>query len=111
MSLAATAATPLRKSPLLWLGLGTTLQLVPFQCSIKVVSTLLVCCQPTAHASLVASIATPRRIWRSPGLGLVTRVQLLPSQCMVIVPPPEPTAHASLVATAATPSSSEVPPG
>src|SRR5690348_14072261 len=57
ISLAATAATPLRVLLLgLGLGLGTILQACPSQCSIKVPPTLLL---PTAQASSAATTVTP----------------------------------------------------
>src|SRR5436190_683556 len=73
MSLAATAATPLKDEPSLpWLGLGTTLQ-----------------------TSVAASAATP---WSVPVPGLATMLHELPFQCKTR----EPTAQTSSAARAST---------
>src|SRR5690242_9619875 len=92
------------------LGLGTCVQVVPFQCTIKVVILLLVKTSPTAQASLCELAATLNRSLSlpvPPGLGLGTCVQLVPSQCStrVLSPAPlekKPTAQASLADTART---------
>src|SRR5439155_7763860 len=100
-SFVETAATALRPSDPV-LGLGTMLQLVPFQCSISVWrSPLLVPWYPTAQTSFVETAATPLR---SPGVELGTTLQLVPSQCSTSVPTllAYPTVQTSLAETAAT---------
>src|SRR5216684_3380275 len=87
--LAVTTATPLK--PLLkvpTLGLETTLQLVPFQCSISVCTALLMPPEePTAQMSLAATTATPLKLFKPftelSTLGLDTTFQLVPFQCSV----------------------------
>src|SRR2546428_1363433 len=98
------AAAPSRRLRLeLGLGLETTLQLVPFHCSISVCSTPLLITDPTAQMSVAEMMAIPLS---SPALGLEITLQLLPFHCSIRVPRPlgvpnSPTAHTSLVATAA----------
>src|SRR5216684_986236 len=104
--LAVTTATPLK--PLLkvpTLGLLTTLQLVPFQCSISVCTALLMPPEdPTAQMSLAATTATPLKLFEvGSTLGLLTTFQLVPFQCSISVcPAPDPTAQISEAATTAT---------
>src|SRR6266566_3191229 len=106
MSVAETMATPKKRlASVLGLGLETTLQLLPFHCSISVPLPL----SPTAHTSLVETAATPKRSLNAPsGLGLATMLHCLPFQCsMRVCETPLaleafPTAHTSLVETAAT---------
>ncbi len=52
------AVTASRKAPCPTLAPKTTLQFVPFQCSIKVVKELPAVCCPTAHTSLLATPST-----------------------------------------------------
>src|SRR6266568_4741646 len=61
----------------LGLGLATTLQLVPSQCSISVcLLPLALMKSPTAHTSLAETLATPlRSLTDGPGLGLGTTLQ------------------------------------
>src|SRR5260221_9813973 len=106
MSVAETMATPLSVLvSVLGFGLATTLQLVPFQCSM---SDALVPVSPTAHTSAVETAATARRV---PLPGLETTLQLVPSQCRVSVTKRLglgsniPTAQMSVTETAVTPSS------
>src|SRR5262249_938517 len=79
-SLAVTAATPsswLMADP--WLGLATTRQLAPSQCSMRVWPGLL---SPTAQTSLAVTAATSLSwLMVDPWLGLATTLQLAPSQC------------------------------
>jgi hypothetical protein len=91
------------------LGLETTLQLVPFQCSISVWLSLLA--YPTAQTSLAETAATSFRTSSDPTLGLETTLQLVPFQCSISVctlsvPPMDirvcPTAQMSLDDTTAT---------
>src|SRR5262249_59429728 len=93
------------------LGLGTTAQLVPFHCSIRVPLPL----SPTAHTSLADTAATP--LSPAPGptpLGLATMLQAVPFQCSVrvwnTVPAPlvvwkSPAAQTSFAEMAVTPAS------
>src|SRR5258708_17141446 len=98
------AAAPSRILMLaLGLGLETTLQLVPFHCSISVCSTPLLITDPTAQMSVAEMIAIPLS---SPAPGLEITLQLLPFHCSIRVPRPlgvpnSPTAHTSFVAPAA----------
>src|SRR6266702_4238344 len=90
MSLAATAVTAVRAlSEVPGLGLGTTLQLVPSQCSVSVrgaVDTLGSKCSPTAQASVGDVAVTPYSSLTScPTLGLGVTLQLVPSQCSMSV--------------------------
>src|SRR5215831_1717334 len=108
MSPAETTAAPvkmLNSGP--GLGLGTTAQLVPFQCSIRVPLPL----SPTAHTSLLDTAAAPSSsAWGPVPLGLGMMLQVVPFQCSVSVwktPLPfwdAPTARTSLAATTVTPS-------
>ena len=73
------------------LGLGTTVQLVPSQCSISVSVAASFggatgVEKPTAHTSLGASATTPFN-WLAPlpTLGLATIFQLVPSKCITSV--------------------------
>jgi hypothetical protein len=81
----------------LGLGLGTTLQLVPFHCSITVeVIPLMPVTEPTAQMSLGETAATPAS---RPGEGLETAFQPVPFHCSVRVWAPfpvSPTAQTSL---------------
>src|SRR5579859_209187 len=92
------------------LGLVTTLQCEPFQCSTSGCSEVLVVI-PTAQTELAETAAIPKREFPpEPGLGLVTTLQREPFQCSVSVcaiPPAllsYPTAQTSLAETAVTPS-------
>src|SRR6266581_5702685 len=113
MSLAETMATAKKRlASVLGLGLETTLQLLPFHCSISVPLPL----SPTAHTSLVETAATPKRSLNAPsGLGLGTMLHAVPSQCKVSVwSLPRvlslvPTAQTSLAETLATAWSSLFP--
>src|SRR5260370_41079281 len=76
MSVAEMVATPCSVLvSVLGFGLATTLQLVPFHCSM---SDALVPPSPTAHTSLVETAATARSV---PLLRLETTLQLVPSHC------------------------------
>ena len=66
-------------SDVLGLGLDSTLQPLPFQCSTNVFSVLPLL--PTAKQLLVLGHATPSSCASFPGLGLVITPQLLPFQC------------------------------
>src|SRR5262249_41345593 len=122
-SVAETAAAAARLlKPVLALGLGTTLQLVPSQCSISVCVALLALGwkPPTAHTSVPETAVTPfSSLFCVPGLGLGTTLHVRPFQCSVRVcagPNPAtvklPTAQTSLLETAATPSRMlSAPPG
>src|SRR6266571_1442325 len=112
MSVAETTATPFN-----WfvevptLGLLTTFQLVPFQCSINVWKAPLELVEdPTAQMSVAETTATAfRTLFDVPTLGLETTFQLVPFHCSISVcwTPPEvvenPTAQTSEAETAATP--------
>ena len=94
------------------LGLGTTLQALPFQCSMRVLLKSL----PTAQALVADVAATPSRASVPEGLGLGTTSQALPFQCSIRVllvwgDPLTPTAQALLgdVAAAALRTLSLVP--
>ncbi len=69
-------------------GLGTTLQLIPFQCSMRVWGRLLLLTKeyPTAQ-TFFAEMATTlsRTSLYPPGLGLAITVQLVPFQCSTSV--------------------------
>src|SRR2546427_599658 len=109
-SLGETAVTPVMKLfPLVvgkGFGLGTTLQEVPFQCSVSVA--VVPPTAPTAQASPGEIAATPRRSLRpEPTLGLATTDHLVPFQCSVSVRSTDPTswnpaAHASVLESAET---------
>src|SRR5947209_11998611 len=112
MSLVETAATP--RSQLVLdptLGLGTTCQVVPSQCSISALRrvALLFWKSPTAQMSLAETAATPRsKLEPDPSLELGTTSQLMPSQCSISVWSvsslwASPTAQMSLAEMAATP--------
>src|SRR5262249_50879267 len=82
MSLAEVRAAPDRvlNTAVEGLGLGTTAQLVPFHCSIRVPLPL----SPTAHTSLLDTAATPLSPAPGPApLGLATMLQAVPFQCSV----------------------------
>ena len=65
------------------LGVGTRVQAVPFQWTIRVRVKLPV--SPTAHALRAGGRRNPRcRMAPAPGLGLGTRVQAVPFQCRII---------------------------
>src|SRR6266853_463228 len=115
-SFADTAMTPRSWLEMVWvlgpptLGLGTTVQLVPSQCSVRVfcgrspfsASTK----NPTAQASFGAIAVTPKRfICPLPGLGLGTTLYAVPSKCSINVAPRAtvPTAQTSLVGSAEIP--------
>src|SRR6266849_3769835 len=70
-------------------GLGTTLQLVPSQCSVRVCcicGVLPIPCVPTAQMSFVEMAVTPLSMLSSvPIFGLGTMVQFVPSQCSISV--------------------------
>src|SRR5436309_6335617 len=85
MSLLATTATPYRTPG--WLS-GTTLQLLPSQCSVSVWSLGAGYNMPTAQTSLLAppTATTPHSsLSAEPGLGLGTMFHCVPSQCSVRV--------------------------
>src|SRR5947209_8700432 len=92
MSVAEIAATPkslLPHDP--GLGLGTTCQLVPSQCSVSVCSLPLFPRYPTAQMSVAETAATPSSsVSFNPGLGLGTTCQLVPFQCSISVWPEPP---------------------
>jgi hypothetical protein len=71
------------------LGLGTRVQLAPFQCRIRVLefSPPVPYTQPAAHASEADIALTPVRKLPSvtSGLGLGICIQLVPSQCSISV--------------------------
>src|SRR5437588_559806 len=74
---AETAATPLRTGGEAGLGLLTTLQLVPFQCSITVCPPPpWVPSEPTTPMSQTLTADTAPRPSGTPGLGLFTTLQL-----------------------------------
>src|SRR5258707_2187155 len=76
-----TAVTPSNSPPFLGVGLATTRQLLPFQCSIKVLSEPPLPNRiPTAHTSLLATPATPDRLsLLKEGVG--TMLRCVPSKC------------------------------
>src|SRR2546428_449496 len=76
--LSAVAASRTELDP--GLGLATTLQLVPFHCSISVCSNTLELGMkaPTAQMSVAETMATPLSPLDDPGLGLATTLQLVP---------------------------------
>src|SRR5688572_16308421 len=88
-SFAELAATPYGAfSPAVpGLGLGTIVQLVPFQCRIKVVwSGPPLVALPTAQTFEEEMASTPlRMLIRFPVLGLGTMLQLVPFQCSINV--------------------------
>src|SRR6266568_2179703 len=94
-------ATAVRLSlDILRLGLGTTDQAVPSQCSVRVRGTVPLLNCPTAHMSLAVVAATAvRPLPFVPILRLGTTDQALPSQCSTSVcmgtpgPTVLPTAH------------------
>src|SRR6266508_6436225 len=64
-------------------GVGTLLQVCPFQCSISdrgVMPLLMVWATPTAHTSVAPSATTSVRVLRVAGLGLAIRVHAVPFQ-------------------------------
>src|SRR5258707_1371584 len=76
-----TAVTPSNSPPFLGVGLATTRQLLPFQCSIKVLSEPPLPNRiPTAHTSLLATPATPDRLSLLKG-GWGTMLRCVPSKC------------------------------
>src|SRR5215469_12457531 len=92
-----TTATPLSRWYPAGLGLLTTLQLVPFQCSVRVWKSPY---QPTVQASVAENTATP---FRYPELGLLTTLHLVPFQCSIrVLPLAYPTAQTSLAELVAT---------
>jgi hypothetical protein len=101
----AGAVTPVRALPSRSFGLETTLQLVPFQCSIKVLKDVPTARLPMAHTSVLAAPATPLKVAFIVGVG--TTLQLVPLKCSasVCVSPlalgMSPTAHMSPAARAA----------
>src|SRR6266571_3965946 len=109
MSVAETTATPLKLfkpfKEVSMLGLETTFQLVPFQCSVSVSVTQPVLQEleyPTAQMSLAETTATAvKKVPNVPTLGLETTFQLVPFHCSISVcwTPPEvvenPTAQTS----------------
>src|SRR6202035_5683414 len=117
MSLAELAVNPSKRFDWLRLfgptfGLGTTFQLVPSQCRIKVCVATSSCFpgveKPTAHASFGASASTAFNLLSPPATwGVATVVQLAPSQrfarILEVEIPWNPTAQASLVASADAP--------
>ena len=109
----AGAVTPVRLLPCRSLGLETTLQVVPFQCSINVFSVdLKGFTLPTAHTSLLAGPATPKKAAFPEGVE--TTLQLVPSKCSasvwsVVLPLTiSPTAQMSLSAIIAAASREEL---
>src|SRR5579859_613364 len=89
------------------LGLVTTAQLLPFQCSVNVPMIVPVASvwRPTAQASPGASATTPRSSALPPPLALATTVQLVPFQCSVsgcaaLPVPAVPTAQTSALPVA-----------
>src|SRR6266571_442019 len=112
MSVAETTATPLKLfkpfKEVSMLGLETTFQLVPFQCSVSVSVTQPVLQEleyPTAQMSLAETTATAvKKVPNVPTSGLLTTFQLVPFQCSVSVcPASDPTAQMSVAETTATP--------
>src|SRR5215469_1158455 len=87
MSLAETAATTLKLLPgVLKVGVGTTFQLVPFHCSVRVWEPEVpICASPTAHTSLLETTATPLNPSDAPTLGFGATLQLVPFQCSISV--------------------------
>src|SRR5262249_44039588 len=105
-------ATPFSPLSVPGLGLATTLQLVPFQCSASVCPVPVVLRnRPTAHTSLAETAAAAARLLNPVlALGLGTVLQLVPFQCSisVCVAPlgpgrKSPTAQTSLPETTVTP--------
>src|SRR5215469_10291333 len=82
-SLLASAEMPFTAPTPIKAGLDTTLQLVPFQCSIKSADRLFMA--PAAHASVAEIAVTVRRKEPCPTLGLETTLQLAPFQCSINV--------------------------
>src|SRR6266571_1951966 len=105
MSLAETAVTPASSLVcVLALGLETTLQLVPSQCSIRVcaIPEPVRAKVPTAQTSVVETATTPRRTLPVPAVGLATTLHFFPSQCSMsacmspLAVVNSPTAHTSV---------------
>ena len=85
-SLAETAPTAQKVELAPTLELGTTCQLVPFQCSRKACWVPFFMKSPTAQMELAETTATPEReLPFEPGLGLVTTLQCEPFQCSIRV--------------------------
>jgi membrane-associated phospholipid phosphatase len=80
-----TAAAPRNSAPAL--GLVTMLQLLPFQCSVRVWGVLAASWNwPTAHTSFADTAVTAlSRLDPVPLFGLGTTAQLLPFQCSINV--------------------------
>jgi len=79
-SLLASAEIPRMGPTLVKAGLETTLQLVPFQCSIKTPEELL---DPAAQTSFDEIAITALKKAPCPTLGLETTLQLAPFQCSI----------------------------
>src|SRR5207253_487312 len=80
------AATPSRTfCPVPKLGLGWTVQAVPFQCSTRVRRPVPLEKSPIAQAFEDEVAATPRRLGEVPGLGLGWIFQAVPFQCSTSV--------------------------
>src|SRR5438874_1801716 len=109
MSPAEMTAIPNRKllTDPSWLGLLTTLHVLPFQCSIRPCP-IWAKDWPTAQMLLVETTAIPRRRSTDPGLGLVMTLHPVPFQCSIsvweelLLLEKLPTAQTSLAETAAT---------
>src|SRR5712691_10006549 len=110
-SLAETAVTPLSWSIGPTLGLGTTLHLRPFQCSIRVCRpTPGTWASPTAHTSSAETADTPER--NPVCFGCATLAHRLPFQCNItggLEKLTIPTAQTSPAETAATADSRSLP--
>src|SRR5437588_563955 len=107
--MAATPSKLLPPVPVPTSRLGTTLQLVPFHCSISVskFSREVLKVNPTAQMSVAVTTATPFRVLLDvPPLGLETTFHFVPFQRSISVwvsLPEYPTAQMSVAETTATP--------
>src|SRR5438093_8413213 len=89
-------ATPSTSSSTLfrsgWLGLGTMVKAEPFQCSVRVLSSVY----PTPHTSAAEKAWMPRNaLGPAPRVSLETRSKELPVQCSTRVPSAATTAQTS----------------
>src|SRR4051794_16291791 len=76
----------MKLSPVPQVGLATTLQAVPFQCSTSVWAAEVPPYAPTAHTLLAETTLTLyRRLSLVPALGLETALQAVPFQCSMSV--------------------------
>src|SRR6266568_2678790 len=125
MSLAETTARPPITLCASGLGLGTTCQVLPSQCSMSVEKGpfVVLLANPAAQTSSAPTTATASRaLLTDPGLGMGITCHPMPSQCSMSVcpvikprapgvPPEKPTAQTSFASTAATLKRALSPPG